>query len=59
MRTYQSREKKPRVNEVNELAVRIVWDNCHTAKIKIPGMIDNYNHYMLSADIMDQLIAYY
>ena len=33
--------KKTRINDVNELAVRIVWDNFYTENMKIPAIDSN------------------
>ena len=51
--------RKPRVTDKNKGHVRLVWGDNHTVNIKIPLLIDDYNHWMLGVDVADQLIAYY
>ena len=51
--------KKPRINEFNRKHIRLVWGDEHVVSIKIPTIINDYNHWMLGVDLVDQLIAYY
>ena len=51
--------KKPRINEFNRKNIRLVWGDDHTANVKIPSIVNDYNHWMLGVDVVDQLIAYY
>ena len=51
--------KRPRKNQINRDNVRIIWGNEHTVHVKIPLLIDDYNHWMLGVDLADQLISYY
>ena len=51
--------KKPRINEFNRKHIRLVWRDEHVVAIKIPTLINDYNHWMLDVDLVDQLIAYY
>ena len=50
---------RPRINELNKVGVRSVWGEDHTKKIRIPGIVDDYNHWMLGVDVADQLFASY
>ena len=36
-----------------------MWGDEHTATVKIPQIVNDYNHWMLGVDVVDQLIAYY
>ena len=51
--------KKTRINEFNRKHIRLVWGDEHVVPIKIPTLINDYNHWMLGVDLVDQLIAYY
>ena len=51
--------KKPRLNEFNRKHIRLVWGTDHVVTVKIPQIINDYNHWMLGVDLVDQLIAYY
>ena len=51
--------KKSRINEFNRKNIRLVWGDEHTATVKIPSIVNDYNHMMLGVDVVDQLIAYY
>jgi hypothetical protein len=51
--------KKPRPTSTNKQHLNTVWGQSAKARIDIPGMIDDYNHYMGGVDIADQLISYY
>ena len=51
--------KKPRINEFNREHIRLVWGDEHVAPIKLPTLINNYSHWILGVDLVDQLIAYY
>ena len=49
--------RRPRVNLVNKNAVRVIWGDEARKNIKIPGIVDDYNHWMLGVDVADQLIS--
>lgn len=49
----------PRINPTNKEGVLQVWGDKPRADIKIPGIVDDYNHWMLSLDFADQLILSY
>ena len=51
--------KKPRINEFNRRNIWLVWGDEYTATVKIPQIMNDYNHWMLGVDVVDQLIAYY
>ena len=51
-------QKRPRINNKNRGHVWLVWGDNHTINIKIPFLIDGYNHWMLGVGLADQLIAY-
>ena len=51
--------KKPRLNEFNRKHIRLVWGTDNVVTVKIPQIINDYNHWMLGVDLVDQLIAYY
>ena len=51
--------KRPRKNQINRDNVCIIWGKEHTVHVKIPLLIDDYNHWMLGVDLADQLILYY
>jgi hypothetical protein len=51
--------RRPRTNGVNKAHVKTVWGDDPVKKIKIPAMIDDYNHNMGGCDVADQKIAYY
>jgi hypothetical protein len=51
--------RKPRLNEFNKQHVRLIWGDQHRKQLKIPQIINDYNHWMLGVDVVDQLIAYY
>jgi len=54
------RERRcPRVTSLIKKHVMEVWGDNHTREIKIPSVIDDYNHWMLGVDKSDQFIAYY
>ena len=50
---------RPRINVLNNIGVCLVWEEEHTKKVRIPGIVDDYNHWMLGVDVADQLIASY
>ena len=52
-------EKKSRKTPKNEKHVDLVWGNNGRQKIKIPTVIDDYNHWMGDVDLADQRISYY
>jgi len=52
--------RRPRTTATNKTHVNEVWGpDQPTRLIKIPKMIDDYNHWMGGVDKADQLIAYY
>ena len=51
--------KKPRINEFNRKHICPILGDEHVVPIKIPTLINDYNHWMLVVDLVDQLIAYY
>ena len=51
--------KKPRLNEFSRKHIRLVWGTDHVVTVKIPQIINDYNHWMLGVDLVDQLITYY
>ena len=51
--------KRPRINQANKRHVQDVWGENGKKEIKIPTIIDDYNHWMLGVDLIDQFIAYY
>jgi hypothetical protein len=57
--TIQRERKKPRVTATNRNNLTPVWGTEFVRSIKIPGMIDDYNHWMIAVDKSDQLISYY
>lgn len=57
--TVARQRKRPRITVTNRPFVRTVWGDNHVREISIPGVIDDYNHWMLGVDKSDQLIAYY
>ena len=57
--TIERLRRKPRLTTTNSSHVKQVWGDNGTTKIKIPTLIDDYNHWMGGVDMSDQLIAYY
>jgi hypothetical protein len=51
--------RKPRPTSVNWRHLELVWGANPVREIRIPCMIDDYNHWMGGVDKADQLIAYY
>ena len=51
--------RKPRKTTGNKRHVSKVWGELGKVAIKIPNLIDDYNHWMGGVDVADQLIAYY
>ena len=51
--------KRPRKTAANKRHVSKVWGELGKIEIKIPTLIDDYNHWMGGVDVVDQLIAYY
>ena len=51
--------KNPRINEINRKHIRLVWGDEHVVPIKIPTLINDYNHWILGVNLVDQLIACY
>ena len=51
--------RKPRLNEFNKKHVKLIWGDQQRKQFEIPQIINDYNHWMLGANVVDQLIAYY
>ena len=51
--------KRPKLNKYNKKNVESVWGQEHKCDIRIPVIVNDYNHWMNGVDIADQLIAYY
>ena len=51
--------KRPRVTQNNRNHVKDIWGDKGAAEIKIPTLIDDYNHWMGGVDVADQRISYY
>ena len=51
--------KKPRVNAVNKANLNQIWGDSYARMIKIPKVIDDYNHWIGGVDQNNQLIANY
>ena len=51
--------KKSRINDSNRKHVPLVCGDDHVVTTKIPQIINNYNHWMLGVDLVDQFIVYY
>ena len=47
------------MNEKNRRHVQKIWGKEGRKLIHIPLLVDNYNHWMLGIDLVDQRIAYY
>ncbi len=58
-KTIERLRKKPRLTTTNSSHVKQVWGDKGCTNIKIPTLIDDYNHWMGGVDMSDQLIAYY
>ena len=52
-------QKKSTINEFNRKHIHLVWGTDHVVTVKMPQIINDYNHWMLGVDPVDQLIAYY
>ena len=59
MGTENEAVMKPRINEFNRKHICLVWGDDHVVTVKIPQLINNYNHWMLGVDLVDQIIVYY
>lgn len=46
--------RRPRITCINKSIVPETWGNKARALLKIPGVINDYNHHMNSVDIADQ-----
>eukprot|EP00957_Ditylum_brightwellii_P167518 12752005-Ditylum_brightwellii.AAC.1 len=51
--------KHPRITIKNKDHVTKIWGDKGKKSIRIPTLIDVYNHWMCGIDIVDQHIAYY
>ena len=54
----EKNRKRPRATSSNAQEVKKVFGSNHRQKLKIPLMVDNYNHHMGGVDIADQLRGY-
>ena len=50
---------RPRVTKLNFSHVSKTWGSNPRVNIKIPKLVDDYNHWMGGVDLADQHIAYY
>ena len=57
--SIMKQRKKPEINEFNRTHIRLVYGNENIVVIKTPQIINDYDHWMLGVDLVDQLIAYY
>jgi hypothetical protein len=57
--TITRQRHKPRVNTTNRHHLETVWGANPMVPLDIPGVFDDYNHWMGGVDKADQLIAYY
>lgn len=57
--TVRRQRRRPRVTATNRNNIQQVWGNAGVKEIEIPGIIDDYNHWMGGVDKADQLISYY
>lgn len=57
--TVVRHRRKPRQTRTNRNHLELVWGNNPIATIDIPGIVDDYNHWMGGVDKADQLISYY
>ena len=53
------KRKRPRVTQNNRNHVKEIWGDKGATDIKIPTLIDDYNHWMGGVDVADQRISYY
>ena len=53
------KRKRPRVTQNNRNHVKEIWGDKGATDIKIPTLIDDYNHWMGGVDVADQQISYY
>ena len=51
--------RRPRETSTNAVKVRAVFGTLSKKALPIPGIIDDYNHFMGGVDIADQLRGYY
>jgi hypothetical protein len=52
--------RKAQINEFNRKHVGYIWSDQHRKELMIiPQVINDYNHWMLGVDMVDQLTAYY
>jgi hypothetical protein len=57
--SVQRDRRRPRATALNRGHINEVWGSSGKTTINIPGIIDDYNHWMLGVDKADQLISYY
>ena len=56
--TVLKARRRPRTTQTNKRHVRMVWGEEHVVDIEIPQVVDDYNHWKVGVDVIDQLIAY-
>ena len=56
--SVKSMRRKPCPTTTNRANLNAVWGNKFVKKIKIPKVMDDYNHWMCGVNKADQLIAY-
>ena len=49
--------RRPRTTQTNRHHVRAVWGDDPVKPIAIPKVVDDYNHWKVGVDVMDQLLA--
>ena len=57
--TVEKARRRPRTNQLNKVGVEEVWGDQPRVNIQIPGIVDDYNHWMLGVDVADHLISSY
>ena len=56
---FMKPRKKLRINKFNRKYICLVWGDNLAVTVKIPQLINDYNHRMLGVNLVDQLITYY
>jgi len=49
--------RRPRTTQVNRRHVQLVWGDDSVKDIAIPCVVNDYNHWKVGVDVMDQLLA--
>jgi hypothetical protein len=57
--SVERQRRRPRATANNRGHIDLVWGTSGKTAVHIPGIIDDYNHWMLGVDKADQLISYY